>query len=94
MTLTLRVNGGSNITLVPSGGMLAAIDDISTLCDKTSSSYCNDRSNVAPGSSSSAYNYAELTATQSVAGARVSFSKAVVPYATHRSGCVSPYTFP
>lgn len=91
MTLTLKINGGPEVTLVPGGGMLAAIDDMSTLCNGTStytSFYCRDTSNVAPGSSNFAYNYAYITATQYVVGAKVSFVKAVIPYATHRSGYV------
>jgi hypothetical protein len=68
--------------------MLASVDDISTLCTgSTSSYYCIDQSNEAPGTNY-AYNYAYIEATQYVVGAKVSFVKAEIPYATHRSGYV------
>lgn len=105
MRLTLQVNGGVEKILEPGDGMLVAIDDITTPCDEpepdSSSSTlilpstlsCIDRSNLAPGSSSYAYNDVEITTTLNNGGAKVSFSKAVFPYATHSSGCVSCANF-
>lgn len=88
MTLTLSINYMSNpITLSPSNGVLASIDDFTTHC--TDSFECTDMS--IPGSTTLLdynYNTAKVTATQYTVGAKISFVKAVYSYPTWRSGYV------
>jgi hypothetical protein len=83
MTVQLTVNNG-NSTLTPANGMLASIDDITTIC--TSGNCVADASNVPLGNSTR--NFAIITVSQQTAGASVTFYKASFFYPTHRSKLV------
>jgi hypothetical protein len=89
MTVQLTVNNG-NSTLTPTNGMLAAIDDITTICP--SGNCVVDASNVPLGNSTR--NFAIVTVlSQQTAGTRVTFSKASFFYPTHRNKLVVDFGY-
>jgi hypothetical protein len=84
MTLALSINSNNAATLSPANGMLASIDDFTVGC--TDPYECTDNSEGT--NIGNYYNSAQITATQFVAGAKVSFVKVVFELPTHRSGYV------
>lgn len=83
-SIQLSVNN-VNSTRLPANGLLVAVDDITKICP-ASGNCATDASNVPLGNATE--NVAVVTVKSQTAGAKVTLSKVMFGYPTHRSGSV------